>query len=108
MPFVKVTPAMVQKALQETDWAVLDAQTDEDIARQVASDHDAALILDEAETRTSYHPSELPQHMKEAVAQAKVGNEHEHLNDLMEDAELNRICDERKGQRAARVELDDL
>jgi putative transcriptional regulator len=40
----------VQQALQETDWAAVEAQTDEDIARQVADDPDTAPILSEAET----------------------------------------------------------
>jgi putative transcriptional regulator len=50
MATVKVTQAMVQQALQETDWAAIDAQTDADIARQVAGDPDAAPILSEAGT----------------------------------------------------------
>jgi putative transcriptional regulator len=50
MAAIKVTPAMVQQALQETDWAAIDAQTDEDIARNVAADPDAAPLLSEAET----------------------------------------------------------
>jgi len=53
MATVKVTPAMVQLALQETDWATVDAQTDEDIARHVASDPDAAPILSETETASA-------------------------------------------------------
>ena len=53
MATVKVTPAMVRQALQETDWAALDAQTDEDIARNVAGDPDAAPILSEAETASA-------------------------------------------------------
>jgi putative transcriptional regulator len=50
---VKVTSAMVQQALQDTDWAAIDAQTDEDIARNVADDPDAAPILSEAETASA-------------------------------------------------------
>ena len=50
MATMKVTPAMVEQALQETGWAKIDAQTDEDITRNVASDPDAAPILTEAET----------------------------------------------------------
>jgi putative transcriptional regulator len=50
MATVKVTPGMVQQALQVTDWAAVDAQTDEDIARHVADDPDAAPILTAAET----------------------------------------------------------
>lgn len=50
---VKVTSAMVQQALQDTDWAAIDAQTDEDIARNVADDPDAAPILSEAATASA-------------------------------------------------------
>jgi hypothetical protein len=50
MATVKVTPTLVQQALRETDWAAVDAQTDEDIARHVAEDPDAALILTAAQT----------------------------------------------------------
>ena len=53
MDTVKVTRALVEEALRETDWAAADAQTDEDIARHVASDPDAAPILSEAETAAS-------------------------------------------------------
>jgi hypothetical protein len=44
---------MVQQALRGTDWAAIDAQTDEDIARNVADDPDAAPILSEAETASA-------------------------------------------------------
>jgi putative transcriptional regulator len=50
MATVKVTREMTQQALQRTDWKAVDAQTDEDIARNVADDPDAAPILTEAET----------------------------------------------------------
>jgi putative transcriptional regulator len=50
MATVKVTPAMVRQALQETDWAAIDAQTDADIARHVADDPDTAPLLSAAET----------------------------------------------------------
>lgn len=50
MATVKVTAELIQQALQETDWAAVDAQTDADIARQVARDPDAVPILGEAET----------------------------------------------------------
>ena len=50
MATVKVTPAMVRQALQETDWAAVDAQTDEEIARHVADDPDAAPLLSAGET----------------------------------------------------------
>ena len=48
MATVKVTPAMVEQAMRETDWAAVDAQTDADIARHVAEDPDA--------TRSSLRP----------------------------------------------------
>lgn len=50
MATVKVTPAMVEQAMRETDWAAVDAQTDADIARHVAEDPDAAPILTAAQT----------------------------------------------------------
>jgi putative transcriptional regulator len=49
MATVKATPEMIEKALRDTDWAKLDAMTDEDIARQVAENPDAAPILSDAE-----------------------------------------------------------
>ena len=49
MALVKVTPSRIAKALAETDWEAIDAQTDEDIARNVAGDPDAAPILTDAE-----------------------------------------------------------
>ena len=50
MADMKLTRDAAQKALERTDWAALDAQTDDDIARNVAGDPDAAPILNEAET----------------------------------------------------------
>ncbi len=50
MAIVKATRDMALKALQQVDWAAQDALTDEDIARQVAENPDAAPILSEAET----------------------------------------------------------
>lgn len=50
MARVKVTAQVVDQALQAVDWAAVDAQTDEDIAHNVAGDPDAAPILTEAET----------------------------------------------------------
>ncbi len=50
MARVKVTRAMAEQAVRETDWAAQDALTDDDIARAVASDPDAAPILTDAET----------------------------------------------------------
>jgi putative transcriptional regulator len=45
MAIVKVTPEMTAKAIGETDWRAVDAQTDADIARNVAADPDAAPIM---------------------------------------------------------------
>ncbi len=50
MAIVKVTPAMVDRAIRETDWAAQDALTDAQIARQVADDPEAAPILSDAAT----------------------------------------------------------
>jgi putative transcriptional regulator len=53
MATVKVTPAMVDRAIRETDWAAQDAQTDAELARQVADNPDAAPILNDAATAAS-------------------------------------------------------
>lgn len=45
MAVVKVTPKIAEQAVRDTDWAAVDAQTDEEIARNVAEDPDAAPIL---------------------------------------------------------------
>jgi putative transcriptional regulator len=50
MAIVKVTPKLVEATLGATDWQAIDAQTDEDIARNVAADPDAAPILTDGET----------------------------------------------------------
>lgn len=50
MATVRVTPEMAERAIREADWAKLDAQTDDEIARNVAADPDAAPILTDAET----------------------------------------------------------
>ncbi len=50
MAIVKVTPELVATALGTTDWQAVDEQTDEDIARNVAGDPDAAPILTYGET----------------------------------------------------------
>jgi putative transcriptional regulator len=50
MAIVKVTSERVAQAIANTDWAAIDAQTDEDIARNVAEDSDATPILTDAET----------------------------------------------------------
>ena len=50
MATVKVTRAMAEQAIAAIDWAAQDALTDEDIARQVTDNPDAAPILNQAET----------------------------------------------------------
>ena len=50
MAIVKVTPEMVARAMENTDWQAIDAQTDVEIARNVASDPDAPPILTGGET----------------------------------------------------------
>jgi putative transcriptional regulator len=50
MAIVKVTPELVAKAVDATNWQAVDAQTDDDIARNVADDPDAAPILTDGET----------------------------------------------------------
>jgi putative transcriptional regulator len=50
MARVKVTPEMMAKAMQDTDWEKIDATTDEDIAQQAAADPDVAPVLTDAET----------------------------------------------------------
>ncbi len=49
MATLKITPDMVARALRETDWRFVDAQTDAEIASNVAADDDAAPILSAAE-----------------------------------------------------------
>jgi putative transcriptional regulator len=53
MATIKVTPDMVERAIAETDWAAQDTLTDVDIARQVAANRDAAVILTDAQTAAS-------------------------------------------------------
>lgn len=48
MPIVRPSKADLEKARQETDWARLDAMTDEEIARQIAENPDAAPDMTEA------------------------------------------------------------
>jgi len=45
MVYVKLTREMAEKAIRETDWARLDAQTDEEIAANIASDPDAPPLM---------------------------------------------------------------
>ena len=47
--YVRVTPEMAEQAVREIDWARIDAMTDEDIARAVAEDPDAAPLLSDEE-----------------------------------------------------------
>jgi putative transcriptional regulator len=54
---MKVTPAMVDRAIRETDWAAQDALTDAEIARQVADNLDAAPILSDAATAAAIVPT---------------------------------------------------
>lgn len=49
MATVKITKEMAADALRGIDWAAVDATTDEEIARQVAGNPDAAPILSDAE-----------------------------------------------------------
>ena len=48
MPIVRPSKADLEKARRETDWARLDAMTDEDIARQIEENPDAAPDITEA------------------------------------------------------------
>ncbi len=49
MATVRVTPEMAEQAIRETDRARLDAQTDDEIARNVAGDPDAVPVLMDAQ-----------------------------------------------------------
>ncbi len=53
MAIVKLTREMAEKALQDVDWAAIDAMTDEDITRQVAANPDAAPLLTDAQAATA-------------------------------------------------------
>jgi len=50
MAIVNVTPELVAEALASTDWQAVDAQSDDDISRNVAQDSDAPAILTDGET----------------------------------------------------------
>lgn len=55
MGTVKITDEMAEEALRSIDWKVVDATTDEEIARQVADNPDAApLLSDEEMDRGAY------------------------------------------------------
>ena len=45
---VRMTPADVERAIPETDWARIDTMDDAEITRQVADDPDVAPLLSEA------------------------------------------------------------
>lgn len=45
----------------------------------------AKATVEPTEEPKTLHPSELPQHLKEAVAEAKMDPEHEPLNELLEE-----------------------
>ncbi len=53
MATVKVTPDMVAQALRDTEWDALDARSDAEIARNVASDPDAPPLLNAAGTASA-------------------------------------------------------
>lgn len=48
MATVKVTPEMVEAAMNAVDWEAIDSMTDEDIARQIAENPDAPPDLSDA------------------------------------------------------------
>ena len=50
---VKVTPETIEQAIRDADRARIEAMTDEDIARQVAGNPDAARIMTRAEIRAA-------------------------------------------------------
>ena len=50
MALTKVTRALAEQAVAETDWTAQDALSDEAIARQVSYNPDAAPLLTESET----------------------------------------------------------
>ena len=50
MAIVKITKESTNRALAAVDWVAQDAKTDADIAREIANNPDAALILSDAET----------------------------------------------------------
>jgi putative transcriptional regulator len=87
MATVKVTPALVQQALQETNWAAVDAQTDEDIARNVAGDPDAAPILSAAESAAAIARSVRK---KLGISQAEFSARYHVPIDTLRDWEQNR------------------
>jgi putative transcriptional regulator len=53
MAIVKVTKKMRDEAAAKVDWAKIDAMSDDDIARQVAENPDAAPLLDDAQAASA-------------------------------------------------------
>lgn len=39
-----------------------------------------------AAARRPYHPAELPEHLKDAIRDARMGEEHDHLDALLDEA----------------------
>lgn len=51
MSIIRATAKRAEQALRDTDWDRIDAMTDKDIAAQVASNPDAAPLLEEVDVR---------------------------------------------------------
>jgi hypothetical protein len=66
MAIVKVTEKMVAEAIAATDWAAIDAMTDEDIARQIEENPDAAPDLSKPRNRRLFRvlSKRLPPHYR--------------------------------------------
>jgi putative transcriptional regulator len=73
MATVKVTPEMVAKALAETDWARVDAMTDEEIEANVAADPDAPPILSEEELTAAIATGRIRRNTPEDEARINSG-----------------------------------
>ncbi|HEX2135009.1 MAG TPA: helix-turn-helix domain-containing protein [Microvirga sp.] len=55
MAEVTVTPNMVEEAIRDTDWARIDALTDDEIAAMIAADPDVAPDLTDPRVRALLH-----------------------------------------------------
>ena len=66
MAIVKVTEKMVADAIAATDWAAIEAMTDEDIARQIEENPDAAPDLSKPRNRRLFRvlSQRLPPHYR--------------------------------------------
>jgi putative transcriptional regulator len=66
MAIVKVTEKMVADAIAATDWAAVEAMTDEDIARQIEENPDAAPDLSKPRNRRLFRvlSKRLPPHYR--------------------------------------------